>query len=164
MTTLAYKAGVMACDSCWAYGDVQTTSATKLLGLPSGAVLGQAGDADSRPIQELLARVKSSKQLPTKADLAATHVDFCGLLAFPSGEVFMLSIEPASAEANVWLAQLWRADRRGMAAAGSGSHLALGAMAAGKTAREAVAIACDWDLNSRLPVHSLPVVKRKPRL
>lgn len=161
MTTIAYKAGYMACDSCWTYADVQTVSQVKITRLSSGALLGQAGDNDARAIEELLDKVKRPSMLPTRAALQDTRIDFYGLLVLPGERIF--HIATATTDEQGWVkegeddAGIWEGNR-GIAAAGSGSKLALGAMDAGATAATAVRIACRWDINSRLPVHTLSLV------
>lgn len=154
MTTIAYKSGVLACDSCWTGDDMHETSQTKIIRLSSGALLGGSGDNDSREIHALLDKVKSAKQLPTRTQLAAMRASFSGLLVLPNGSVFKIAADFGEKEAGSDYG-VWPVGRRGIAAAGSGGHLAVGAMAAGKSAPEAVAIACAWDINSRLPVHSV---------
>jgi hypothetical protein len=154
MTTIAYKAGLMACDSCWTGDDMHGMSQSKIIRLSSGALLGGSGDNDSREIHALLDKVKSAKQLPTRTQLAALRASFSGLLVLPNGSIFKISADFGEKEPGSDYG-IWPVGRRGIAAAGSGGHLAIGAMAAGKSALEAVAIACAWDINSRLPVHSL---------
>jgi ATP-dependent protease HslVU (ClpYQ) peptidase subunit len=160
MTTCAYKDGVLATDSCWTWGDTQTTSLIKVRRLSSGALLGGAGDNDDRAVVALLDKIKTFERLPSKAELAATRTRFAGLLVLPRGKVVMIDIEPMDEGYNHYDAQVWEANR-GFAAIGSGSHYALGAMAAGKGAKEAVAIACRLDINSKPPVHSMALVPKR---
>lgn len=155
VTTVAYRDGIMACDSCWADDNMQTTSMTKIDRLTSGALLGSAGDCDIRLLLSLIDKVKTPDKLPGRAELAATKTDYKGILVFPRGQVYMIDIGPSTGEQ--YDAQVWPANR-GIAACGSGGKVALGAMGAGKSAQEAVAIACRFDINSKLPVH---VVKLK---
>lgn len=150
MTTIAYKSGVMACDSCWAANDVQTTSLTKIVRLPSGALWGSAGEADDRAVVDLFKNVRSPEKFPSADQLAATKCDMDAILVLKNGQAFKVSVDHA--EAGRYEAGIWPCNR-GLISAGSGGELALGAMAAGATAREAVAVACNWDVNSRAPVH-----------
>lgn len=157
MTTIAYRNGVMACDSCWQSNHLQTTSLTKIARLASESLFGAAGDGDIRALLTLLDKVRLPGRLPSRAELATLKCDVEGILVFPRGQVMMISIAPGGTDRNNldhYEAQTWPANR-GIAAAGTGGELALGAMAAGKSAREAVAIACKCDINSRLPVHAL---------
>ncbi len=150
----------MACDSCWTYGNTQVASAIKIRRLSSGAILGQAGDNDCRAIDALLDKVKDPRKLPSREQLAATKESFMGLLALARGGVYCVSTGKVDEmgfpvddgeDYGVWLATTMG----GYAAVGSGSDYALSAMDAGATAREAVAIACRRDINSRPPVHVL---------
>lgn len=164
MTVIAWRAGIMACDSCWTYGDTQVASLIKITRLASGALLGQAGDNDARAIIELLDKIKDSKKLPTRLDLAKTLTDFYGLLALPKGGVYVISSGPVDQagwpteegeDYGVWTAT----SMGGYAAVGSGADYALSAMDAGASAREAVVISCKRNTSCRPPVH---VVKLNP--
>jgi ATP-dependent protease HslVU (ClpYQ) peptidase subunit len=157
MTVIAYRAGIMACDSCWTYGDTQVASLIKIKRLSSGALLGQAGDNDARAMEELLDKIKDPRKLPTREQLAKTLTDFIGLVALPKGGVYVIASGPVdqagwpteSGDCGVWPA----ASMGGYAAVGSGSDHALAAMDAGATAKEAVQIACRRNVNCRAPVH-----------
>jgi hypothetical protein len=159
MTTIAYRAGVMACDSCWTFGTTQVVSHIKIKRLKSGALLGSAGDNDSRALETLLDNIKDGSKLPTRQQLNETKVSFMGLLALPRGGVFVIACGPVdemgypkdSEDYGVWPATTMG----GYAAVGSGADYALSAMDAGATAKEAVVIACRRDINSRPPVHVL---------
>lgn len=152
MTTIAYRAGMMACDSCWAEDGCQTVSAGKITRLKSGGLLGEAGDADVRSLIKLLDRVKTKSQLPSRKKLAATGVDFAGILVLPNGDIFYVSVDAKNENTGIW-----PGGTRGFAATGSGGVYALGAMSAGATAIEAVEIATQWDINSRTPVIAEPL-------
>lgn len=154
MTTIAYCAGQMACDSCWNWNSTQTTSMTKIQRLSSGALFGGAGDSDDRAIIALLDKIKLAAKMPTAADLAATRCDINAVFVLPRGGVYIVSCESLDVNEINFKGTIWPANR-GYAACGTGADLAIGAMAAGKSAREAVAIACKWDINSRPPVHVL---------
>lgn len=164
MTVIAWRAGIMACDSCWSYGDTQVASLIKIKRLSSGALLGQAGDNDARAMEILLDKIKDPKKLPTREELAKTLTDFVGLLALPKGGVFVVASSPvdqagwptADGDVGVWPAT----SMGGYAAVGSGADFALSAMDAGATAREAVVIACRRNLACRAPVH---VIKLLPK-
>ncbi len=162
MTCIAWRAGVMACDSCWTYGDTHVASLIKIKRLSSGALLGQAGDNDARNMEALLDKVRDWRKLPTKQELAATKDNFMGLLAIPKGGVWVIASGPVDEvgwpvsdsydereEIGIWPATTIG----GYAATGSGADYALAAMDAGATARQAVEIACKRNINCRLPVH-----------
>lgn len=157
MTTIAYRDGVMAGDSCWHVNNLQTTSMTKVVRLSSGSLFGAAGDGDIRALLTLLDKIKSVDRMPSRADLAALKCDIHAILVFPRAQISMISIAPGGPDCNNldhYEAQIWPANR-GFAAVGTGAELAIGAMAAGKSARQAVGIACKFDVNSRFPVHTL---------
>lgn len=162
MTTIAYKANTMACDSAWTdCHECVATLLNKITRLSSGAVLGEAGDNDSRAVRVLLDKVKSYDKLPTAKDLAETHVDYAALIAFQNGEVAQIVIDHDKTKG--WTAQVFKCNR-GFAAVGSGGEMAIGFMGANRSAVEAVNFACGWDPNSKLPVHSMQVRawKKKP--
>lgn len=153
MTTVAFKAGVMACDSCWTRGDMQVVSGIKIRRLSSGALFGTSGDNDVREVEALLDKVRTPKQMPLRSAFKGILVDCGGILVLPRGKVFMIGCREKPDDYDDEIGA-WEVNR-GFAAIGSGAEVALGAMAAGKSAREAVAIACKFDINSRLPVHVL---------
>lgn len=163
MTTIAYKDGIMACDSAWSYDDLIDASATKITRLSSGALLGEAGENDSRHIQKIFDKIKTPASLPSRDDMLKIRMDYMGLLVFPKGRIFKICIAHASEsnwdkdfkeDVGIWEVNL------PFAAVGSGKALALGAMAAGKSAKEAVRIGCRFDINSRLPVHTVSLVSK----
>jgi hypothetical protein len=153
MTTIACKDRIMACDSCWTDSNwLVGTSKNKITKLKSGALLGEAGDNDSRAVQKLLQNVKNFSQMPSALELAACCVDYAGIILFQNGEMAQVEIDRRGGDSVCYVANAWPVNR-GMTAVGSGAAVAIGAMAAGKTAAQAVAIACAWDPNSKLPVH-----------
>lgn len=159
MTTIAYKDGVMACDSCWTYGGTIDVLATKISRLANGALLGQSGSNDGRYFEKLLGKVKSPASLPTHEQLREIRQDFLGLLVLPSGKIFKLSTtfitpENWNCEFDPDDVGLWEITGP-FAAVGSGGDFAIVAMECGKSAKEAVDIACRFDPNSRGPIHSL---------
>lgn len=172
MTIIAYRNGVMACDSCWATYGTQTVSAIKIMRLSSGALLGSAGDNDARAMYELLDKIKDPRKLPSRKELAETKLEYEGLIAFQKGGVWMISTgrhddagyplgddgsEASEADYGVWPATTMG----GYAACGSGADYALSAMDAGADARTAVVIACKRNTACRLPVHYMTLVKKK---
>jgi ATP-dependent protease HslVU (ClpYQ) peptidase subunit len=162
MTTVCFRDATMASDSkCTDGWGAFTTKTRKIDRLASGALLGQAGDADAREIIKLLSAAKKPEDLPSRAELAATKTDFDGILVFPSGEVFYIYVYVLDHGSEVeWTGQVLEV-QEGMAAVGSGAQFALGAMAAGKSAADAVAIACHYDSASGLPVQEVPLRKGK---
>ena len=152
MTVIAYRAGIMACDSCWATQDgLQEISLTKIKRLSSGALLGGSGEGDSRDVELLLDKCKTEASLPLRSKLQELRLDWTGLLVLPNGQVFTVATSdtPDKKDAEVGVCVF----NRGFAAIGTGKEIAIGAMAAGKTAAEAVKITCDWDIHCRPPLH-----------
>lgn len=156
MTTIAYRDGVMACDSCWTYGGTVDVLSTKITRLSSGALLGQSGQNDARSVVALLDRVKTPAQMPTYEALLERRVLFLGLLVLPKGRMF--KVATTHVPTTMWDDEfdsddvgIWELSGQ-FAAVGSGDSLALGAMAAGKSARDAVAIACRFDQIGRAHV------------
>lgn len=155
MTTIAFKDGVMAADSkCTDDHGAFLTKCRKIDRLANGALLGQSGDGDARELFALLGKA-TPKRLPSRAELAETKVDFHGILAFPNGRVFMVYVytHDIGSSDSAWTGQIIEMEER-ICAVGSGQQFALGAMKAGRSAAEAVAIACHYDSYSQLPVKS----------
>lgn len=152
MTTVAYKDGVMAGESCWSTGGIIDSLAHKIFRLKSGALLGQCGDNDSRELVALLDNVKSARSMPTYSQITAIRVDGTVLLALPNGSLFKIATSKKLTQDDTDDLGVWRIERS-VAAIGSGGDLALGAMSAGASALQAVRIACRWDINSRPPVY-----------
>lgn len=131
------------------------TKIKKIDRLASGALLGKAGDADARDVVSLLSKA-TYRKLPSRKELAETRTDFRGILAFPNGRVFAVAVEKLGDGDSSWTGEIVEVEER-MCAVGSGYQFALGAMAAGKTAKQAVEIACRYDNNSQAPVRVVPL-------
>lgn len=155
MTTVAYRNGVMACDSCWSHQSAVDTLQKKVIRLKSGALLGQAGDNDAREIINILNKIGNEKLLPLRTELHRIRCEFFGLLVMSSGKMFKIATTHQAPE--TWTDEfeddlgIWPV-RGKFAAIGSGSDFAIGAMAHGASAKQAVRIACRYDLYSRPPV------------
>lgn len=158
MTVIAWRNGVMACDSCWASNGTQTVSMVKIKRMSSGALLGSAGENDSREMEALLDKIKSGDKLPSRQELIALKLDYEGLIAFPRGGVWMIATgkvddagyaDDDEADMGVWPA----ATMGGYAACGSGGDFALAAMDGGANAQKAVEIAIRRSVHCRGPVH-----------
>jgi hypothetical protein len=169
MTVIAYRSGVMACDSCWASYGTQTVSAIKIKRLSSGALLGSAGENDSRAMETLLDKIKDPRKLPSRKDLLELKLGYAGLIAFPKGGVWMIStgkVDDAGyavdddEDMGVWPA----ATMGGYAACGSGADYALAAMYAhpSVTAAQAVRAACHLNIHCRLPIHTVRLHNGSP--
>jgi hypothetical protein len=156
MTTIAFKDGLMAGDSCWNVSGIIDTLSHKIIRLKSGALLGQSGDNDIRELVDMLQNVKSAKSLPSYSAIAAVRVDATLLLALQNGYTFKVSTSKKLTHEDTDDLGIWRIERQ-FCAIGAGAELALGAMAFGANAHQAVQIACRWDINSRPPVYSYPL-------
>jgi len=130
----------------------------KIKRLSSGALLGGAGENDSREMERLLDKIKHPDKLPTRQELIMLKLDYTGLIVFPRGGCWMISTgktdeagyaDDEDEDMGVWPA----ATIGGYAACGSAQDLALAAMDAGATARQAVEIACKRNIHCRPPVH-----------
>ena len=153
MTIIAYRDGIMACDSCHSTRDVVDTLMCKIHRLKSGALIGFAGDNDARDVVARLNAVKSPRQFPMRKEIHELRIDSIGLLVFPNGRIFKFSstsqlIEHESDDVGVWEIAM------PFAAVGSGEEVALGAMAAGASARRAASIACRYITTCRPPIHT----------
>lgn len=157
MTTIAFRDGVIACDSCWSYQGGIDTLSSKIMRLKSGALLGQAGANDARPLVALLQQVKTIRSLPSYEVLLNIRCEFEGLLVFPRGKMVKIATTFRSPEN--WTDDgddlgIWEIEGD-FAAIGSGAQFAIGAMEMNASARQAVRIACRRDMNTRTPVHTL---------
>lgn len=151
MTTIAYTKGVMAGDTCMTSAGQRYGRMQKVSRLKSGALYGHAGDADHRALVKFLHGVKETS-LPSRDDLAKLHIDTNGLLVFPNGHIFSL-LAAFDKDEDAWVAEVIRISRT-YAAVGSGGDYALIAMRCGKDAREAVKIACEYDIHSHPPIQT----------
>ncbi len=167
MTTVAYSDGIMASDSKCTNDGYFTTKAQKIYPLANNTLFGAAGDADTRAVRDILGAVRSINKLPSRQELADTQSDVVALWVWPNGRVFYVDIYHIDIGANdsAWAAQVVELKER-FGAVGSGEQFALGAMAAGKSASQAVAIACRYDSFSGLPIHTVKLEqpkRKKPR-
>lgn len=155
MTTIAYCKGQMASDSCVTHGNVRTGSVCKIQRLSSGALLGTAGDVEYRDLIPMLDKVRTIARMPTKKELASLRMNVDALWVSKTGKPVYISIHELGNAYDHYHAEVCELNIGGIAAIGSGADFAMGAMSAGRSAREAVAIACKWDIYSKLPVHVL---------
>jgi hypothetical protein len=149
---------MMACDSAWADEDgMVMTRRTKITRLASGALLGEAGDDDSRHVQALFAHAKTPRSLPTRKQLADLALDYDAVLVLPKGKVYNVSISHDKAKG--WLGSLFEVTE-GYHAVGAGAAHALTAMDCNRSAKEAVNLAIKRNIHCRIPIHVVPL--RKP--
>lgn len=150
MTTIAYKNGILATDSCWASGDFIESRNVKFIKLKNGIICAGSGANDDRHIINIFSKIKNPRNVPNVKELLEfCHQDTKHLIVYPNKDIWILDIKYSENEkwANFYPI------KNDFIAIGSGAHFAVGAMAAGKSAIEAVEIACTLDINSCLPVH-----------
>lgn len=152
MTTIAYKKGVMACDSAYTYNDMVVSKMTKIKMTSAGCLFGSAGGSDARRLEDLVDGVFDPSQLPTVDQLLELEGDQDGLLVFPSGRVFLLCACINANDPDAGVTEIVGYDSF---AIGTGGPVARAAMRAGASPTEAIEIACELDINSREPVHVL---------
>lgn len=154
MTVIAYTTNhrVMAADSKCADEDgMHLTLSRKIFRLKSGALLGLSGDADARDLVTLLEQA-TPPNMPGRRELAELEMDAAALLVFPTGEVFMVSVE-WDEERSCWKGEVL-AISDCVVAIGSGAPYAIGAMDVGAHPSTAVAVACVRDSGGCAePVH-----------
>lgn len=145
MTVIAYRDGIMASDSCWNDNGLIVTLSTKIVRLKSQALLGEAGDCDTREMQQLLDNATDPSGLPSRKDLLEVGIDYQAILVLPDGSVWDVCVDMDKKDAGVFRIN------RDYYAVGSGKRTALGAMWRGATADQAVHAACEWEMECRLP-------------
>lgn len=157
MTAIAYRDGVMACDSAWADDQFIVTLRTKIFRLPNGCLIGEAGDDDSRAFHELLGKVRTPAGLPSRKQLIEMQMDYSAILVFPKGRrIFHVQVDEPNDDnkLNHWtggifeIAEPWHS-------VGCGKEHCITAMECGKAAKDAVYAAIRRNIKCRGPVHTL---------
>lgn len=135
MSTIAYKDGVLAADTACICNGVYEGRISKTERCLDGTIVAVTGDAAA------LAPFRDWISSGSKKDERPNVEDFSGLVVRPGGSVrnYDTHFVPLDITADFY-------------AIGSGRDIALGAMAAGASAKEAVEIACRYDVGSRAPV------------
>lgn len=147
MTTIAYKDGILAADTCVTDNGAICGTATKLARSPNGAIAGASGNL--APCAKFLSWFARDFGMVEK--VARIEGNGAALIIDKDGTVHALD---AGYPAFIINAPFH--------AIGSGSRIALGAMAAGASAEEAVRIACRIDNGTREPVETLRLNEEKP--
>lgn len=155
MTVIAFRDGIMACDSQVSIGDYRTGMVKKITRLECGALVGFAGDVDCRDGLQLLEKKLEKGKFPTVKELEDLTTDVNFLIALPDGEMY----ECQTGKNRSFLECGWH----GYEAIGSGKYVALGAMDAGASAEEACTIACHRVDGCGLPVFTMPLELPKKR-
>ncbi len=125
---MVYRDGVMCSDSQVQTGTLRTGTMKKVLKTKDGWLVGAAGDCNE--IQRFFKWMEGDRN----PDEALKFENMSGIVVSPKGEVFW-------ADSNL---DLYSTDVE-FAAVGSGEKLAIGAMAMGASAEEAVRVCIKYD-------------------
>lgn len=147
MTTIAYRAGIMAADSGAWLSNVAYRTANKLAVGPDGSlhgVTGGQGECETY-LQWVRGGMAGEAPKPEPAgDAGDNRSSFLALVISPAGDL------------SVWTAHGHELHGRPeFFALGAGSEMAIGALAAGATAEEAVAIVAEHSEYARTPVRTI---------
>lgn len=141
MTTIAFDGKTLATDSLITSGTLAFGKSKKLYKLKDGRHVALCGTVSLVP--EILAWLNGEGDIPEPIEEEAVG----GLLVDKEGNAFEISRSMRLFPACVpW-------------AGGSGENIAMTAMYLGKTAVEAVAVACKLDTKSREPIDSVVICK-----
>lgn len=154
MTVIAWDGKTLAADSMEADDEgYYIGRCKKIFRLKSGGMLGTAGDSDSRALIALVENVKDENDLPTRAELEATKLDGVFILVLPDKAAVVIEIFQIEDRIRFFAQVLSITGKH--YAIGHGGDFARAAMAMGKTAQEAVKLACKFSLFCGLPVQSM---------
>ena len=151
----------MAADTACSDDYQFLTKVSKIVRLASGGLFGSSGDGDVRDAVELVTKIKTPAGLPTRKQLLTLELDFSGILVLPKGRIFHVYADEPDDHTKRWSAGVYEISED-FFAVGSGATHAIAAMEAGKSAKDAVHIACRRDLYTRAPVHVMALVPKKP--
>lgn len=137
MTTIVYRDGVMAGDTCVTGGDVRRGAHDKVFNTKAHGLFGCSGDAWAS--DKLLKWINGGADQNSKPDLADSK--FSAMWVTESGLIMVFNelLFPTEIKTE-------------FCAIGSGNEIALGAMAAGAGPYVAVRIACRFDVHSAEPI------------
>ena len=142
MTTICYRAGVLAADSNCSSGGVRVHRLRKIFRLEDGSLVGFAGDVSEG--MKLVDWLDDGADVEARPGLQNVH----GLLVRPNGRVTLfeagVAINPRSPP---------------YIAIGTGQGVAIGAMYCGASAVGAVRAAIEHDDSTRGPVVSMRLKK-----
>jgi hypothetical protein len=156
MTVIAYKEGVLACDSLWTDYGFKATYATKISKLPNGFLYATSGSNDDRELKKLISRMRPKDltvdDFPSVRTLKETELTNATAMVIFNEKIFIVNIDLEDEEGEgVGVYEITLP----FYAIGCGKELAMGAMAAGASATEAAEIACTYDPNCQGPIHTL---------
>lgn len=140
MTTIAYKNGIIASDSRIVDSEAGTCGTIRKISKVDNCLIGACGNAELVAwfLNNFNGRMFNKVNHNPQTTICNHRDDeFQGLIVSPRGKVFM--IEASLMPFEITTKQV---------AVGSGAAYAMGAMAAGKSAAEAVTIAMKFDMNS----------------
>lgn len=159
MTTIAYRAGIMACDSAWSDDNTVVLHQNKIVRTKHDVLIGSAGESSDRDFLLMMENIRRPGDLPRLKDLEAVFhegAEMSFLISFWSGELW--SLEKTEHKG----AGLFRVEQPFLAI-GSGFAHAMTAMDLKCSAERAVTLACKRDKGSRLPVHTFWHQRPAPR-
>jgi hypothetical protein len=139
MSTIAFRGGIMAADSR-AYGGRGEPSPgrkVKIFRLDDGSLIGLSTSTPGTS-ERFVAWLKDG----AKPDILNDKIDLRALMVRPDGGIYVIDNTP-------YFSGPMECDYY---AVGSGTGYAMGAMAMGATAEQAVAVACDLDPHSGAPI------------
>lgn len=140
MTTIAFDGKTLCVDSQITSGHLLFGAATKLWRLESGALLAMSGDAGLCHEVMLWLDKKGDKPSPGENESA------CGIMVEADGSTWECGSKPLRCfpACVPW-------------AGGTGETIAMTAMRCGKTAQEAVELACEMDIYTSGPLQTVTV-------
>lgn len=151
MTTIAYRDGIMAADSLVvSVSDVRRGHGQKITRLKDGGLLGFCGGTGYQPL--IVQWLNNGAEAKDRPVIDKEDGGVAGLLVRQDGATYTFGNGLLFAEVEALYL-----------AAGSGNELALGAMAAGLSAENAVKIACQLDVFSGLPVRAVPLITEQEK-
>lgn len=137
MTTVITDGKTMAGDSLWADCNKSYNCIPKVMRTPHGSIMGFSGDDhDIHMFQQWVRGGMRDNERPVFHDKDTIK---------PLGEVNVLELYP-NGDLYIWYGDFVRVPTTAPVATGTGGNIALGALAAGATLREAVAIAKKIDV------------------
>jgi len=140
MTVVTFRDGIMCADSRITSGSDICGRMNKIVRTPKrGLLAGGAGRCSD--VQKFLDWCVDDCEGPLTQD---AHSEWEGMVVYPNGSMVYYSNKGS-----------WVPQKEKFYALGSGEPYALGAMAFGATAREAVKVACQYDSSCGLPIRSL---------
>lgn len=149
MTTIAYNKGMLAVDSQVTHGHVNVPGPFKKLYIFPGLVFSYTGDVSVGTY--ILEFVKQYYDVLATNNMPAVDINFERFgKEGPPDTTFVLMTKT---KCYTFGTEMVMQDiTKGPACFGTGSSMAYAALVLGKTAKEAVAVACKLDTNSKLPV------------